>query len=92
MFTVRIPKDKVPQLLDMLRHDRAYGCCEEKDAYEFDLLYFTKDWWKQAGYVPEVVEERKLTGSERQDAQARAMGFTVGLLFAQQVLGSRGVD
>ena len=92
MFTVRIPKDKVLQLLDMLRHDRAYGCCEEKDAYKFDLLYFTKDWWKQTGYVPEVVEERKLTGSERQDAQARAMGFTVGLLFAQQVLGSRGVD
>jgi len=86
MFVVRIPKDRVKDVADMLRYDDCYSFRELEDAYEFELVKFTRERWASFGCAPKPVQVRLLAKDEREKLH-EAVGFTRGIRFAQELLG-----
>ena len=92
-YIVKVPKEKMQLVSDMLRYDGCFRVVEETgDIYRCGLLHFTQDRWASFGFVPSLVHTLKMTARFDHEHSLRAMGFTAGIRFAQKLLGQRLIE
>ncbi len=85
-YWVRIPKEQMPYVGDMLRYDDCFDVDDLGDEYVAHCLSFTPERWQSFGFVPKEPVSLPLYQQEYDKKARQARGFTCGVRFAQKFL------
>lgn len=85
IYIIRIPKEKMQYVGDMLRYDGCFGVTERDEAWEVELAEYTPERWASFGWVPKDITSLNVSQKEQTGNFVKASGFMLGVRFAQKL-------
>ncbi len=87
-YILKVPKEGMEHISDMLRFESCFSTEEGEDYYLLHTLSYTRDRWVSFDCLPEVVSTRTMGREAETAAIDRARGFLEGMNFAKKIAES----